>query len=81
MPSVIVHFPDGSKEFRYPENGLEEGDVISHAGSRFRVVSVKVDGERHTVNVVGENPELMDLLTSEEGSIALQLHIPTVEDE
>lgn len=81
MPSVIVHFPDGSKEFRYPENGLEEGDVISHAGSRFRVVSVKADGERHTANVVAANPdELMDHLTSEEGSIALQLFLPAVED-
>jgi hypothetical protein len=80
MPSVIVHFPDGSKEFRYPENGLEDGDVISHAGSRFRVVSVNADGERHTVKVVTAHPDdLRDILTLE-GSIELQLHIPAVED-
>jgi hypothetical protein len=81
MPSVIVHFPDGSKEFRYPENGLEEGDVISHAGSRFRVVSVNVDGDRQSVTVVAANPDdLKDLLTSEEGSIELQLLEPAVEE-
>jgi hypothetical protein len=81
MPSVIVHFPDGSKEFRYPENGLEEGDVISHAGSRFRVVSVNVDGDRQSVTVVAANPDdLTDLLTSEEGSIELQLLEPAVEE-
>ena len=73
MPSVIVHFPDGSKEFRYPENGLSEGDVIAHAGTRYRVVSVKADGERHSVTVVASDPDLTDLLRSEEGAVELDL--------
>jgi hypothetical protein len=77
VPSVIVRFPDGSKEFRYPENGLEEGDVISHAGGRYRVVSVRMDGDRHDVTVVAAEPDgLMDLLQSEEGAIDLQLLVP-----
>jgi hypothetical protein len=78
MPSVIVHFPDGSKEFRYPENGLKEGDEISHAGSRFRVVSVSADGERHSVTVVASSPDgLVDLLRSEDGALELELLTPS----
>ena len=78
MPSVIARFPDGSKEFRYPENGLAEGDVISHAGSPYRVVSVRADGDRHDVTVVAADPDgLMDLLRSEDGAIELQLLVPS----
>ena len=40
MGSMVVRFPDGSKEFRYPEKMLVEGDVVWHDGERFRVVSV-----------------------------------------
>jgi hypothetical protein len=76
MPSVIVHFPDGSKEFRYPVDGLSEGDVISHAGDRYRVVSVRADGERHSVTVVAATDDLTDLLRSEEGAIELQMLVP-----
>jgi hypothetical protein len=77
VPSVIVRFPDGSKEFRYPEKGLEEGDVISHGGSRYRVVSVETDGDRHNVIVAAAEPDgLIDLLRSEEGAVELQLLVP-----
>jgi hypothetical protein len=43
MASVVVRFPDGTKEFRFPETMLEENDVIWHAGERFHVVSVNTD--------------------------------------
>ena len=38
MSSIIVRFPDGTKEFRYPTNGLKEGDhgVNDHAATMTR---------------------------------------------
>jgi hypothetical protein len=49
--SVIVHFPDGRREFRYPEHDLEEDDVIAHAGDRYRVSAVDDDGRSYSVRV------------------------------
>jgi hypothetical protein len=30
MPALIVRFPDGTREFRYPERPLDVGDGIWH---------------------------------------------------
>ena len=49
--SVIVHFPDGSREFRYPDQPLEEGDTIWHEGERYTVIRVAEDGSRSSVTV------------------------------
>jgi hypothetical protein len=51
LPSVIVHFPDGRREFRYPEQELEEDDVIAHAGDRYRVSAVNHEGDNYSVRV------------------------------
>jgi hypothetical protein len=72
LSSVVVRFPDGSKEFRYPENALQEGDVIWHEGKRYRVVHVGSDDSgRPVVTVEPESDDLEDLLHSERGAIEL----------
>jgi hypothetical protein len=72
MSSVVVRFPDGSREFRFPEKALEEGDVIWHEGQRYRVVHVgSDDGENPVVTVEPESDDIGDLLQSERGAIAL----------
>ena len=40
MPALIVRFPDGTREFRYPERPLEVGDAIWHDNVRYHVISV-----------------------------------------
>jgi hypothetical protein len=69
---VIVHFPDGSREFRYPSRVLERGDVIACDGERYRVVDVDGDGDRHSVRVELDSTDLGDLLRSERGAIELE---------
>jgi len=70
--SLVVRFPDGTKEFRYPAKPLEEGDIIWHDGERFRVISVGTDeGDRDFANVEPESKDLGDILRSEEGAIHL----------
>lgn len=71
MGSMVVRFPDGSKEFRYPEKMLVEGDVVWHDGERFRVVSVSSDEKDSAVVIVEADSGIGDLLRSEEGSIHL----------
>jgi hypothetical protein len=72
MSSVVVRFPDGSREFRFPESGLKEGDVIWHDGQRYRVVHVgSEDGEQPIATVEPESDDLGDLLQSERGAIEL----------
>lgn len=73
MPSIVVHFPDGDKEFRLAEREPEEGDLVSHDGDRFRVVSVRSEGERCTVVVEKVEEGLLDLLESERGVLELTL--------
>ena len=71
MNSIVVRFPDGSKEFRFPDKMLEQGDVIWHAGEAFRVVNVTMDdGERPVVSVE-RDAGLGDTLRSEEGAVRL----------
>jgi len=71
MASIVVRFPDGSKEFRFPEKMLEEGDVIWHDGERFRVVSVSADDDERAVVMVEPEAGLADTLRSEEGAVRL----------
>ena len=68
----MVHFPDGSREFRFPQEPLKEGDTIWHDGVRYRVVHVTTDAAENLVVTVEREPEdLKDLLDSERGSIRL----------
>jgi hypothetical protein len=71
MNSVVVRFPDGTREFRYPEKGLEEGDVLWHDGQRYRVVHVSDDGNQPVATVELESDDLGDVLQSERGAIEL----------
>jgi hypothetical protein len=72
MRSVLVRFPDGSREFRYPSEPLKEGDIIWHEGAPYRVLSVTTDdGDRPTVTVEPDSEDLGDLLNSERGGIQL----------
>jgi hypothetical protein len=73
MSAFIVHFPDGSKEFRYPARPLEEGDVAWHEGVRYRVLAVtEEDGRQATVTVEPDSDDITDVLSSERGSLALE---------
>ena len=72
MSSVVVRFPDGSREFRFPEKMLEIGDVVWHDGERYRVVHVAGDDEdRPVVTVEPEPDDLGDILRSERGGVEL----------
>lgn len=71
MSYLVVHFPDGSRDFHYPPRALEEGDAIWHEGQRYRVVSVSSDEDRVTVIVEPDSDDLPDMLRSEEGGIHL----------
>jgi hypothetical protein len=73
MSAFIVHFPDGSKQFRYPTRPLVEGDVVWHDGVRYRVLAVtEQDGRQATVTVEPESDDITDVLSSERGSLALE---------
>ena len=71
MSPFVVRFPDGSKEFRFPEKMLEAGDVIWHEGERYRVVHVTTDDGNSSVTVELDSEDLGDLLNSERGGIQL----------
>lgn len=72
MDSVVVRFPDGTREFRFPERELTEDDVVWHDGERYRVISVSSDdGNRPVVVVELISDTLLDKLESEEGAIRL----------
>ena len=73
VPALIVRFPDGSREFRYPDRPIEVGDAIWHDNVRYHVVSVSEGdgGEQLTVIVEPEPESIGDLLGSEEGALVL----------
>jgi hypothetical protein len=73
MPALIVRFPDGTREFRYPERALEVGDAIWHDKVRYHVISVTKDdgGEQLTVTVEPDPESIGDLLGSEGGALVL----------
>ena len=76
MPALIVRFPDGTREFRYPERPVEVGDAIWHDNVRYHVISVTEDaaGDQLTVAVEPDAESIGDLLGSEEGALVL---VPT----
>jgi hypothetical protein len=73
MPALIVRFPDGSREFRYPDHALEVGSAIWHDNVRYHVISVSedADGDQLTVTVEPDAQSLGDVLSSEEGALVL----------
>jgi hypothetical protein len=73
VPALIVRFPDGSREFRYPDRPVEVGDAIWHDNVRYHVVSVTDDeeGDQLTVTVERDAESIGDLLGSEEGALVL----------
>jgi len=73
MPALIVRFPDGTREFRYPERPLKEGDAIWHEGRRYHVVSIVDDAGGGQVSAIVEPDaeSIGDLLNSEEGALVL----------
>jgi hypothetical protein len=74
LSSVLIHFPDGSREFRYPPQPLNVGDVIAHDGARWRVLAINsADGRPQTVTVEPDSDDLRDTLSSERGGIQLVL--------
>jgi hypothetical protein len=74
MSSFFVRFPDGTREFRYMERDLEEGDLVWHEGRRYRVLSTESENGRvHAVTVEPDSDDVGDLLKSERGALALEL--------
>jgi hypothetical protein len=75
VPVLVVRFPDGSKEFRYPDRPLEVGDAVWHDGNRYHVVSISDngDGKRLTIMVEPDPQSLGDIIGSEEGAFVLEL--------
>ena len=72
MRSIIIRFPDGTREFRYPVDGLEVGDVISHDGGRYRVVAMTAeDGGPQIATVESDSGDFRDIIRSERGEIVL----------
>jgi len=72
MSALVVHFPDGNREFRYPSEPPEEGDVIWHEGQRYRVIHVATeDGNMGSVTVELDSEDIGDLLKSERGGLVL----------
>ena len=72
MTSILIRFPDGTREFLYPSRELKEGDHIWHDGVRYRILSlVENDGRPMTANVEPVTDELGELMRSEEGALAL----------
>ena len=73
MDAVVIRFPDGTKEFRFPGQPLLEGDIVWHDGKRWRVVSLAADSAGHDVATVEiASDEVTDMLRSEEGAIRLE---------
>jgi hypothetical protein len=70
--NVVVRFPDGSREYRYPAEALEEGGLIWHDSKPYRIVRVETDDQDNAVVTVElDSDELGDLLGSERGAIQL----------
>jgi hypothetical protein len=70
--SILIRFPDGTREFLYPSRELKEGDHVWHDGTRYRILSlVQNDGQPVTAMVEPVTDELEDLMRSEEGALVL----------
>jgi hypothetical protein len=42
--SLVVRFPDGTKQYRFPTQMPEAGVALWHGGERYRMISVSADG-------------------------------------
>ena len=74
MDSILIRFPDGTKEFRFPGKPIVEGDTIWHDGEHWRVIKISPDGGHRDVAIVERaSDDLSDLLVSEEGAVRLEL--------
>jgi hypothetical protein len=72
VTSILIRFPDGTREFLYPSRELNEGDHVWHDGTRYRILSlVQNDGQPVTAMVEPVTDEVGDLMRSEEGALAL----------
>ena len=70
--NVVVRFPDGSREFRFPAAPLEEGGIIWHDSAPYRIIRVDTDdNDNAVVTVELDSDDLGDLLSSERGGIQL----------
>jgi hypothetical protein len=68
---IVVNFPDGAREFAFPQEALKEGDQLWHEGSRYRVLHVGGDEAGPEVTVELDSAGIGDLLGSEQGGIVL----------
>jgi hypothetical protein len=41
MTLVLLHFPDGTREFRYGRKPPRAGNLVVHLGERYRIVTVE----------------------------------------
>jgi hypothetical protein len=72
MNVLVVRFPDGSREFRFPGRELTEGDRVWHEGQAYRVLHVVAeDGSTPIVTVEPDSDDIGDLLSSERGGLQL----------
>lgn len=71
MSSIVVRFPDGSREFRYPEKVPNAGDVVWHDGESFRVIRVSEEDGQTTALVEPVSATVRTRLRSEEGAIRI----------
>lgn len=70
--TIVIRFPDGSKEFRFSERMLEEGDIIWHEGKRYRVLHVLNDERDQPVaRVEPDSGDILDSFQSEAGEMHL----------
>ena len=77
MSSVVIQFPDGSKEFRYPAETIEEGDRLWHDGEAFRVLAISDGAGGAQITVELDSTDLGDLLSSERGGVVLEEFVTT----
>lgn len=74
MSTIIIRFPDGTREYRYTGRDVQEGDVIWHDGQEWKVLAViSNDGRPQTATVELDSDDLIDTLRSETGAIELGL--------
>jgi hypothetical protein len=73
VDSIFIRFPDGTREFRMGGRVLEVGQLVHHAGERYRVTQITEDGGGHPLAIVAlESPSIGDVLASEDGGIVLE---------
>ena len=63
--SLVVRFPDGTKQFRFPNQMPEAGDALWHDGEHYRVISVSADENGAWSLVVESDSSTGDILASE----------------